>query len=187
MLLFAAFWVITLTSNPFELFGMGFSGRDVILILGGLFLVYKAVTEIHEKLEGAESHSTGRIKPVTFGAVIMQIIVLDMVFSFDSVITAVGMVDNLPVLIGVFLIADGFDAKIDKALNLAQKRRVEKQSGEAVEPVHLRHAYSKADGHDAIAAATSRGPETGAVGLSLRPVSGKVTDTDGHQEPTGLG
>ena len=238
-LLFAASWVITLTTNIFELFGMGFSGRDVILILGGLFLVYKAVNEIHEKLEGAQSHGSGRIKAVTFGAVIMQIIVLDMVFSFDSVITAVGMVDNLVViiaavvlsftimlfsskfifefvnrhptvkmlalaflvLIGVFLIADGFDVKIDKALiygpmafaifvealNLAQKRRVEKQSGEAVEPVHLRHAYSKADDRDAIAAATSTGPQSGAVGLSRRPVRGKVTDDDGHQEPGGLG
>ena len=239
VLLFAASWVITLTSNLFELFGMGFSGRDVILILGGLFLVYKAVTEIHEKLEGTESHGTGRIKVVTFGAVIGQIIVLDMVFSFDSVITAVGMVDNLLViiaavmlsftimlfsskfifefvnrhptvkmlalaflvLIGVFLIADGFDAKIDKALiygpmafaifvealNLAQKRRVEKQSGTSVEPIHLRHAHSKGDDHDAVAAATSSGPETGAVGLSRRPVTGTVTDGDGHQEPAGLG
>lgn len=239
VLLFAASWVITLTSNLFELFGMGFSGRDVILILGGLFLVYKAVTEIHEKLEGTESHGTGRIKVVTFGAVIGQIIVLDMVFSFDSVITAVGMVDNLLViiaavmlsftimlfsskfifefvnrhptvkmlalaflvLIGVFLIADGFDAKIDKALiygpmafaifvealNLAQKRRVEKQSGTAVEPIHLRHSHSRGDDHDAVAAATSSGPETGAVGLSRRPVTGTVTDGDGHQEPAGLG
>ena len=238
-LLFAASWVITLTNNLFELFGMGFSGRDVILILGGLFLVYKAVNEIHEKLEGSESHGSGSIKTVTFGAVIVQIILLDMVFSFDSVITAVGMVDNLVViiaavvlsftimlfsskfifefvnrhptvkmlalaflvLIGVFLIADGFDAKIDKALiygpmafaifvealNLAQKRRVEVRSGEVVKPVHLRHAYSKADDHDAIAAATSTGPQSGAVCLSRRPVSGTVTDDDGHQEPGGLG
>ena len=239
VLLFAASWVITLTSNLFELFGMGFSGRDVILILGGLFLVYKAVTEIHEKLEGAESHGAGTIKVATFGAVILQIIMLDMVFSFDSVITAVGMVDNLVViiaavmlsftimlfsskfifefvnrhptvkmlalaflvLIGVFLIADGFDAKIDKALiygpmafaifvealNLAQKRRAEKQAGTAVEPIHLRHAYSKGDDHDAVAAATSSGPKTGAVGLSRRPVTGTATDGDGHQEPAGLG
>ena len=169
----------------------------------------------------------------------MQIIVLDMVFSFDSVITAVGMVDNLVViiaavllsftvmlfsakfifefvnrhptvkmlalaflvLIGVFLIADGFGVKIDRALiygpmvfaiivealNLTFKHRQEKLTGDAVEPVHLRHAYSKADDHDAVAAATSTGPETGAVNLSRRPVSGKDTDGDGHQEPAGLG
>ncbi|MDQ1622556.1 MAG: hypothetical protein QOH19_974, partial [Actinomycetota bacterium] len=206
VLLFAASWIITLTNELFELFGMGFSGRDLILILGGLFLVYKAVTEIHEKLEGRESHGTGRLKAVTFSAVLTQIIILDMVFSFDSVITAVGMVDNLVViiaavllsfgvmlfsskfifafvnrhptvkmlalaflvLIGTFLIADGFEVKIDKALiygpmafaiivealNLTYKRRQEKLAGEHIEPVHLRHAYSKADDHDAVAAAT---------------------------------
>jgi predicted tellurium resistance membrane protein TerC len=239
VLLFAASWIITLTNDVFELFGMGFSGRDLILILGGLFLVYKAVTEIHEKLEGRESHGTGRLKAVTFSAVLTQIIILDMVFSFDSVITAVGMVDNLVViiaavllsfgvmlfsskfifafvnrhptvkmlalaflvLIGTFLIADGFEVKVDKALiygpmafaiivealNLTYKRRQEKIAGEHIEPVHLRHAYSKADDHDAVAAATSTGPEAGAVSLSRKPVTGRITDNDGHQEPVGLG
>jgi predicted tellurium resistance membrane protein TerC len=239
VLLFAASWIITLTNDLFELFGMGFSGRDLILIGGGLFLVYKAVTEIHEKLEGRESHGTGRLKAVTFSAVLTQIIILDMVFSFDSVITAVGMVDNLVViitavllsfsvmlfsakfifafvnrhptvkmlalaflvLIGTFLIADGFEVKIDKALiygpmafaiivealNLTYKRRQEKLAGEHIEPVHLRHAYSKADDHDAVAAATSTGPEAGAVSLSRKPVTGRITDSDGHQEPAGLG
>jgi predicted tellurium resistance membrane protein TerC len=239
VLLFAASWIITLTNDLFELFGMGFSGRDLILILGGLFLVYKAVTEIHEKLEGRESHGTGRLKAVTFSAVLTQIIILDMVFSFDSVITAVGMVDNLVViiaavllsfgvmlfsskfifafvnrhptvkmlalaflvLIGTFLIADGFEVKIDKALiygpmafaiivealNLTYKRRQEKIAGEHIEPVHLRHAYTKADDHDAVAAATSKGPEAGAVSLSRKPVTGRVTEDDGHQEPVGLG
>lgn len=239
ILLFAASWIVTLTNNLFELFGMGFSGRDLILISGGLFLVYKAVTEIHQKLEGGESHSSGGGKAVTFGAIIIQILVLDMVFSFDSVITAVGMVDNLLViivavvlsftvmlfsskfifafvnehptvkmlalaflvLIGVFLIADGFEVKIDKALiygpmafaigvetlNLIYKRRQDKRAGESVEPVHLRHAYSVADERDAVAAATSSGPESGAVGLSAKPVRGRTTDSDGHQEPAGLG
>jgi predicted tellurium resistance membrane protein TerC len=239
VLLFAASWIITLTNDLFELFGLGFSGRDLILILGGLFLVYKAVTEIHEKLEGRESHGTGRLKAVTFSAVLTQIIILDMVFSFDSVITAVGMVDNLVViitavllsfgvmlfsskfifafvnrhptvkmlalaflvLIGTFLIADGFEVKIDKALiygpmafaiivealNLTYKRRQEKIAGEHIEPVHLRHAYTKADDHDAVAAATSKGPEAGAVSLSRKPVTGRVTEDDGHQEPAGLG
>jgi len=204
-LLFGASWIITLTDDVFTVFGNGFSGRDLILIAGGLFLVYKAVTEIHEKLEGAESHGTGRVKTVTFGAILAQILLLDIVFSFDSVITAVGMVDSLlviivavvssfavmlfsakylfafenrhpavkmlalafPVLIGVFLIADGFDVKIDKALiygpmafailvealNLVSKARQEKRRG-PIEPVHLRHAYSKADDRVAVAAAT---------------------------------
>lgn len=238
-LLFAASWIISLTADVFELFGMGFSGRDLILIFGGLFLVYKAVTEIHEKLEGRESHGPGRVTSVTFGAVLTQIILLDMVFSFDSVITAVGMVDNLVVivtavllsfsvmlfsakfifafvnrhptvkmlalaflvLIGTVLIADGFEVKIDKALiygpmafaiivealNLTYKRRQEKLAGERIEPVHLRHAYSKADDRDAIAAATSTGPEAGEVSLSRKPVTGRIVDGDGHQEPAGLG
>jgi predicted tellurium resistance membrane protein TerC len=239
VLLFAASWIISLTNDLFELFGKGFSGRDLILIFGGLFLVYKAVTEIHEKLEGRESHGPGRVTSVTFGAVLTQIILLDMVFSFDSVITAVGMVDNLLVivtavllsfsvmlfsakfifsfvnrhptvkmlalaflvLIGTFLIADGFEVKIDKALiygpmafaiivealNLTYKRRQEKLTGEPIEPVHLRHAYSKADDRDAIAAATSTGPEAGEVCLSRKPVTGRIVDGDGHQEPAGLG
>lgn len=104
-LLFAASWVITLTADVFELFGMGFSGKDMILILGGLFLVYKAVTEIHERLEGEEGHASSGGKAVTFGAVIAQILLVDLVFSIDSVITAVGMVDELWVMVAAVVIA----------------------------------------------------------------------------------
>jgi predicted tellurium resistance membrane protein TerC len=107
-LLFVASWIISLTNDLFELFGMGFSGRDLILIAGGLFLVYKAVHEIHEKLEGAESHGeSGGGKTVTFGAIIAQILLLDIVFSFDSVITAVGMVDELLVIIVAVVLSFG--------------------------------------------------------------------------------
>jgi predicted tellurium resistance membrane protein TerC len=74
VLLFAASWIISLTEDLFELFGTGFSGRDLILLFGGLFLVYKAVREIHEKLEGTESHCMGGAKAATFGAVLGQII-----------------------------------------------------------------------------------------------------------------
>jgi len=104
-LLFAASWVITLTADLFELFGMGFSGKDLILIAGGLFLVYKAVTEIHERLEGEEGHASAGGKAATFGAVIVQILLLDLVFSIDSVITAVGMVDELWVMVAAVVIA----------------------------------------------------------------------------------
>ncbi|GAA1688436.1 TerC family protein [Microcella alkalica] len=104
-LLFAASWVITLTADLFELFGMGFSGKDLILIVGGLFLLYKATTEIHERLEGEEAHAAGGGKAATFGAVIVQIILIDMVFSIDSVITAVGMVDELWVMVSAVVIA----------------------------------------------------------------------------------
>ncbi|WP_439564744.1 TerC family protein [Microcella sp.] len=105
LLLFAASWIISLTNDLFELFGMGFSGRDLILILGGLFLVYKAVVEIHEKLEGAEGHQQVSGKSVTFAGIIVQILLIDIVFSLDSVITAVGMVDELWIMIAAVVIA----------------------------------------------------------------------------------
>ena len=106
-LLFAASWIIGLTA---PLFGIGsaqalqFSGRDLILIIGGLFLVYKAVTEIHERLEGHETQAGGG-KAATFSRVIVQILLLDMVFSLDSVITAVGMVDELYIMIAAVVLA----------------------------------------------------------------------------------
>ena len=106
-LLFAATWIIGLTADIFELFGMGFSGRDLILIIGGLFLVYKAVVEIHEKLEGAEGHQKASGKTVTFAGIIVQILLIDVVFSIDSVITAVGMVDELWIMIAAVVIAIG--------------------------------------------------------------------------------
>ena len=105
LLLFAASWIIGLTNDLFELFGMGFSGRDLILILGGLFLVYKAVVEIHEKLEGAEGHQQSTGKTVTFAGIIVQILLIDVVFSLDSVITAVGMVDELWIMIAAVVLA----------------------------------------------------------------------------------
>jgi predicted tellurium resistance membrane protein TerC len=106
-LLFAASWVVGLTAPLFSLGPwpvLEISGRDLILILGGAFLVYKAVTEIHHKLEGYETEkSTGRAS--SFTAVIIQIILLDMVFSLDSVITAVGMVDELSIMIAAVVLA----------------------------------------------------------------------------------
>ena len=105
-LLFVASFIVGLTA---PLFGFGdgafqFSGRDLILIIGGLFLVYKAVIEIHERLEGPEPHATP-VKAATFGAVIVQILLLDVVFSLDSVITAVGMVDELYIMIAAVVLA----------------------------------------------------------------------------------
>jgi predicted tellurium resistance membrane protein TerC len=105
LLLLAASWIISLTNDLFVLAGMGFSGRDLILILGGLFLVYKAVVEIHEKLEGAEGHQKVTGKSVTFAGIIVQILLIDIVFSLDSVITAVGMVDELWIMIAAVVIA----------------------------------------------------------------------------------
>jgi len=195
-LLFVASFIVGLTA-PLIGWGDGvfqFSGRDIILILGGAFLVYKAVTEIHERLEGS-SHKASAGKVATFGAVIAQILVLDAVFSIDSVITAVGMVDELYimvaavvlavvvmlftagiissfvdkhptvkmlalaflVLIGTTLIAEGFDAHLDKALiygpiafaiivetlNLLYKGRQNRRAAVVADPVHLKTPYDE--------------------------------------------
>ncbi|MET4098469.1 putative tellurium resistance membrane protein TerC [Agrococcus sp. UYP10] len=193
LLVLLAGWIITLNDDLFTLWGMGFSGRELILIAGGGFLLYKAVHEIHLKLEGAEEHAASVVK-ATFSAVLAQILLMDLVFSLDSVITAVGMTSNMIViitavllsfgillfsakfifefvnrhptvkmlalsfllLIGVFLIADGFGIHIDKALiygpmafavlveglNLLAASRRRKRAGTAVEPVHLHDTMS---------------------------------------------
>ena len=104
-LLFAISWIVRLTEPLFSVLGQGISGRDLILGLGGLFLIYKATKEIHDKLEG-EEHG-GSAAGATFAAVIGQIILLDMVFSLDSVITAVGMADELMVMVIAVVIAVG--------------------------------------------------------------------------------
>ncbi len=150
-------WILRLTSDLFTVRWfdgemMGISGKDIILILGGLFLIYKSATEIYHKMEGDDGDRTENIKAVTFNGVLFQILLLDMVFSVDSIITAVGMVKELWVmytavivtvlvmlvaaepislfvnkhpafkmlalsfllLIGVSLIAEGFDVEIPK-------------------------------------------------------------------------
>ena len=104
LLLFAITWIVRLTQPLFEVGGQAFSGRDLILLGGGLFLMGKAVHEMHNRLEGEEGHSSAKV-PASFGAVIAQILVLDVVFSLDSVITAVGMVDQIGVMIAAVLVA----------------------------------------------------------------------------------
>ncbi len=103
-LLLSLAWIIRLTSPLFEPFGHPVSGRDLILITGGLFLIAKSTHEIHQKLEGEEGHASGRVAP-TFRGVLVQIILLDVVFSLDSVITAVGMVRQVPVMITAVVIS----------------------------------------------------------------------------------
>jgi predicted tellurium resistance membrane protein TerC len=104
LLLLSLSWVIGLTAPLFTVLAQEISGRDVILILGGLFLLGKATYEIHENLEGEEGHSSARVK-ATFASVLVQIIIIDMVFSLDSVITAVGMVDQVSVMIAAVTVA----------------------------------------------------------------------------------
>jgi predicted tellurium resistance membrane protein TerC len=103
-LLLSITWVMGLTEPLFHLLGRGISGRDLILIVGGLFLIAKSTHEIHLKLEGdEESGATGRV--VSLAGVIVQILLLDIVFSLDSVITAVGMADHVAVMIAAVVIA----------------------------------------------------------------------------------
>ncbi|MDL2344717.1 TerC family protein [Deinococcus sp. MIMF12] len=107
LLLFSIAWIYRLQNDLFTLFGMGFSGRDLILILGGLFLLYKAVKEMHEQLEGPAAHdapTVGRAASAGFAAIIAQIMVLDIVFSLDSVITAVGMADDIGVMVSAVVL-----------------------------------------------------------------------------------
>jgi predicted tellurium resistance membrane protein TerC len=106
LLLLSLTWMIRLTTPFFSLFDHPFSGRDLILLSGGLFLLAKATVEIHDKLEGDEQHGTARVA-ASFGAVIAQIMVLDIVFSLDSVITAIGMARALWVMVTAVVLAVG--------------------------------------------------------------------------------
>jgi len=186
-LLFLLSWMVGLTEPLFRVLRQEISGRDLILIGGGLFLLWKSTMEVHQLLEGEEGGASKAVQ-ATFGAVIVQIIVIDIVFSLDSIITAVGMVDRLEVMVaavvasvalmmafagaisrvvsdhptikmlalaflfvvGVVLVADGFDHHIPKGyvyfamafsvlvetLNIRMRRR-------AARPVELHARYSK--------------------------------------------
>ncbi len=145
-------FILRLTNDLFTVFSMGISGKDLILLLGGLFLIYKSATEMYHKLEGEEGDTTKKVGAVSFSGVVVQILLLDIVFSIDSIITAVGMANDMwvmytavvvsviimliaaepisrfvnrhPVfkilalsfllLIGMSLIAEGFDVEIPK-------------------------------------------------------------------------
>ena len=104
ILLFSLSWVIGLTATLFTVIGQEISGRDLVLILGGLFLLGKSTHEIHSSLEGEEGHSAAKVYS-SFASVIIQIMLLDIVFSLDSVITAVGMVDDIRIMIAAVVIA----------------------------------------------------------------------------------
>jgi predicted tellurium resistance membrane protein TerC len=104
LLLLSIVWIIRLTAPLFVVLGRSISGRDLILMGGGLFLLAKATTEIHDRLEGEEGHSSARVRP-TFAAVITQIAVLDIVFSLDSVITAVGMAEEVTIMVIAVILA----------------------------------------------------------------------------------
>lgn len=105
-LLLALSWIVGMTAPLFTVLGQEISGRDLILILGGLFLIWKSTGEIHQSLEGEEGEASSSVKG-TLTAVIVQIMLIDVVFSLDSIITAVGMVDNVPVMMAAVVASVG--------------------------------------------------------------------------------
>jgi predicted tellurium resistance membrane protein TerC len=106
LLLLSITWVMRLTADLFVVFGQGFSGRDLILFLGGLFLIWKSSQEIYQGMEGEEEGDEGpKGKGGNFWYTIIQIAIIDIVFSLDSVITAVGMVSHVPVMIAAIVVA----------------------------------------------------------------------------------
>ncbi|NNE12300.1 MAG: TerC family protein [Ilumatobacter sp.] len=114
LLLFVG-WIVTLEEGLFTVFDRNLSGKDLILLAGGVFLIYKATKEIHHKLEGEDEHVEQKIAP-TFAAVIGQVMILDLVFSIDSVITAVGMTDYVAVMVIAVMSAVGVMLVASKAI-----------------------------------------------------------------------
>jgi predicted tellurium resistance membrane protein TerC len=103
-LLLVLAWIVGLVTPLFSAFGQEISGRDLILILGGLFLIWKSTTEVHQSLEGGHEQASSSAK-ATFASVMVQIAVIDLVFSLDSIITAVGMVDDVRVMIAAVIVS----------------------------------------------------------------------------------
>lgn len=116
-LLFALAWIMKLTAPLFSLAGNELSGKDLVLVFGGLFLIYKATIEIHDKLEGSDHAPTAIAKATSFAAVIFQIMLIDVVFSLDSIITAVGMVAELAIMVAAIVAAVVFMFAFAGAVN----------------------------------------------------------------------
>ena len=115
LLLLAVGWVISLKKELFSIGSIGFSGKELILLAGGIFLIYKATKEIHHKLEGDDGQTSTKVAP-TVAAVIGQVLILDLVFSIDSVITAVGMTTYVPVMVIAIMAAVGIMLLASKAI-----------------------------------------------------------------------
>ena len=105
-LLLVLAWIVGLVEPLFTVLEQDISGRDLILILGGLFLIWKSTSEIHQSMEGEEGHASSAVK-ATFASVILQIMIIDLVFSLDSIITAVGMVDDVRIMIAAVVASVG--------------------------------------------------------------------------------
>jgi len=121
LLLFSLTWIMRLTTPLFSVLDQGISGRDLILIIGGLFLLGKSTLEIHEKLEGEEEQSSVKVK-AAFSSVVVQILLLDIIFSLDSVITAIGMSNKLGVMVTAVVLAVIFMMVFSGAIGLFVNR-----------------------------------------------------------------
>lgn len=117
LLLLSLFWIMKLTAPLFSVFGEEISGRDLILIIGGLFLIYKSTTEIDSSISGQTHEEHISTKKVSFASIIIQISILDIVFSLDSVITAVGMADHIEIMILAVIVAVGVMMVASKAIS----------------------------------------------------------------------
>ena len=106
-LLLTLSWIVSMTQPLFTILGQGFSGRDLVLLAGGLFLLWKSVGEIHETFEGADGGGPSAAVKNTFAGIVLQIMVIDLVFSLDSIITAVGMVDQIAVMVAAVIASVG--------------------------------------------------------------------------------
>lgn len=104
-MLFGITWIIGFQEPLFSVFGAEFSGRDLILLGGGLFLISKSTSEIHHKIEGDQHEEKSGGKKATFAAIIFQIVMLDIIFSFDSILTAIGMTENISIMITAVIIS----------------------------------------------------------------------------------
>jgi predicted tellurium resistance membrane protein TerC len=122
-LLLVLSWIVGLTTPMFTIIGAEISGRDLILIAGGLFLVWKSTMEIHQLTEGEEGHASKSVK-ASFGAIIVQIIIIDMVFSLDSIITAVGLVDQVSVMIAAVIASVGLMMLFARAFGVVNRENL---------------------------------------------------------------
>ena len=104
-LLFFIGWILGLSTALFEIFGIGFTGKDIILFCGGVFLLAKTVSEIHQKIEGDEEEKEVNVKRTALFSIILQIVFIDIVFSFDSILTAVGVVDNVLIMMAAVVVS----------------------------------------------------------------------------------
>ena len=127
LLLLSLSWIISLEEPLFSIFTLDISGRDLILLAGGLFLLGKSTYEIHDKLEGQQGHASARVA-ASFVSVIIQIMLLDIVFSLDSVITAVGMVDEIFIMIFAVLVAAGVMVFTSRPIGEFVERHLQRQA-----------------------------------------------------------